>query len=102
MVRGLYPRPLPVEELVADADLGRCWAGGPTGCRAGRRSGSGSPPRSRATRELLVLDEPTAAMDVQARRDFWQQIRGFAAGGAPCCSRPTTCKRPTTTPTGSS
>jgi hypothetical protein len=28
----------------------RCSADAPTGCRAGRRSGSGSPPRSRATR----------------------------------------------------
>ena len=30
---------------------------------------------------LLVLDEPTAAMDVQARRNFWAQIRRFAGRG---------------------
>ena len=30
---------------------------------------------------LLVLDEPTAAMDVQARRNFWRQIHGFAGRG---------------------
>jgi ABC-2 type transport system ATP-binding protein len=31
--------------------------------------------------QLLVLDEPTAAMDVQARRKFWQQIHAFAGRG---------------------
>ena len=30
---------------------------------------------------LLVLDEPTAAMDVPARRNFWRQIHGFARRG---------------------
>ena len=30
---------------------------------------------------LLVLDEPTAAMDVQARRNFWRQIHAFAGRG---------------------
>ena len=31
--------------------------------------------------ELLVLDEPTAALDVGARRDFWETMRGFAGAG---------------------
>jgi hypothetical protein len=31
--------------------------------------------------DLLVLDEPTVAMDVEARRDFWSTMRRFAAGG---------------------
>jgi ABC-2 type transport system ATP-binding protein len=31
--------------------------------------------------DLLVLDEPTVAMDVQARRDFWAEMRKFTAGG---------------------
>lgn len=30
---------------------------------------------------LLVLDEPTAALDVGARHDFWDTMRGFAAEG---------------------
>ncbi len=30
---------------------------------------------------LLVLDEPTVAMDVEGRRDFWTSMRGFAARG---------------------
>jgi ABC-2 type transport system ATP-binding protein len=31
--------------------------------------------------ELLVLDEPTAAMDVEARRAFWAAMRAFAHSG---------------------
>jgi ABC-2 type transport system ATP-binding protein len=31
--------------------------------------------------ELLVLDEPTAAMDVEARHAFWTTMRSFAARG---------------------
>ena len=31
--------------------------------------------------ELLVLDEPTAAMDVEGRRSFWTTMREFAARG---------------------
>ena len=31
--------------------------------------------------ELLILDEPTAAMDVESRRDFWLSMRQFTAEG---------------------
>jgi len=31
--------------------------------------------------ELLVLDEPTVAMDVEGRHAFWETMRGFAARG---------------------
>ncbi len=30
---------------------------------------------------LLLLDEPTAGVDPQARREFWERIHGFAAEG---------------------
>jgi ABC-2 type transport system ATP-binding protein len=31
--------------------------------------------------EMLVLDEPTAAMDVEARREFWDGMHRYAALG---------------------
>jgi ABC-2 type transport system ATP-binding protein len=81
MVRGLYPRPVPLDDLVGLADLGSLLgrrADGLSGGQAQRvRFGAaiaGDP-------LLLVLDEPTAAMDVQARRNFWRQIHGFARRG---------------------
>jgi ABC-2 type transport system ATP-binding protein len=31
--------------------------------------------------DVLFLDEPTAALDVEARRGFWEQVSSFAANG---------------------
>jgi ABC-2 type transport system ATP-binding protein len=74
-----YPSPLPVGEALEMAGL-------PGGRRVDRLSG-GQTQRLRfamavvADPEILVLDEPTRALDVQGRREFWESMRSYAASG---------------------
>ncbi len=81
MFTSLYPRPLPVAEVLELTATGQL-AG-----RLTQKLSGGETQRVRfalalaANPELLVLDEPTVAMDVEARREFWQTMRGLAASG---------------------
>ncbi|GES32781.1 ABC transporter ATP-binding protein [Streptomyces angustmyceticus] len=80
-VAGTYPRPLDVTETLELAGLGEFG-----GRRVDRLSG-GQAQRVRfavalaGNPELLVLDEPTAALDVEARRVFWRAMRAYARRG---------------------
>ena len=80
-LHAVYPRPMPVQEALALADLE-----GLAGRTVERLSG-GQQQRLRFAMavigrpDLLILDEPTAALDVQSRRTFWAAIRGYAAHG---------------------
>jgi len=79
MVASLYPEPLGVDETIQLAGLE-----GIADRRTQKLSG-GERQRARfaialvGNPELLVLDEPTVAMDVEARRAFWVTMREFAA-----------------------
>jgi ABC-2 type transport system ATP-binding protein len=81
MVASLYPNPLPVDEV-----LELTGAAAFAERRAGKLSG-GQTQRVRfaialvANPDLLLLDEPTAALDVEGRRDFWASMRAVAAQG---------------------
>jgi ABC-2 type transport system ATP-binding protein len=81
MVAALYPDPLDVDEALTIAGLE-----GAAGQRTQKLSG-GQTQRVRfaaalvANPRLLVLDEPTVAMDVEGRRDFWSTMRGHAGAG---------------------
>jgi ABC-2 type transport system ATP-binding protein len=80
-VCGLHPAPLAYAHLIELAGLG-----GLEGRRLDRLSG-GQTQRVRfamaiaGNPEMLVLDEPTAAMDVEARREFWEGMHRYAALG---------------------
>jgi ABC-2 type transport system ATP-binding protein len=47
--------------------------------------------------QILFLDEPSAGVDVELRRDMWEMVRGLRASGVPR----TTSRRPRKWPTGS-
>ena len=81
MVASLYPHPLSVDdviELTRIEDLAD---------RKTTKLSGGQTQRLRfaiclvSNPDLLVLDEPTVALDVEARRDFWTTMRAFAARG---------------------
>jgi ABC-2 type transport system ATP-binding protein len=81
MMASLYPSPMPVQEALTLTGAEEF-----AEQRTQKLSG-GQTQRVRfavalvSDPELLVLDEPTAAMDVEGRRAFWDTMRGFAAGG---------------------
>jgi ABC-2 type transport system ATP-binding protein len=81
MLASLYPRPLDVDEvleLTGISDIGGRWT---------HKLSGGQTQRVRfamavvSNPELLVLDEPTVALDVEARHAFWTTMREFAARG---------------------
>jgi ABC-2 type transport system ATP-binding protein len=77
----LYPDPMPVDDV-----LSLCGLDGLADRRTQKLSG-GESQRVRfalaavSQGDLLVLDEPTVAMDVEARHTFWATTRAFAADG---------------------
>jgi ABC-2 type transport system ATP-binding protein len=81
LARAQYPHPLPTEEILATAgltDLVRRRLDKLSGGEAQRArfafALAGDP-------RLLVLDEPTAAMDVATRQAFWAAMRRYSATG---------------------
>jgi ABC-2 type transport system ATP-binding protein len=81
MVASLYPAPLPVREALELTGLQEI-----ADQRTQKLSG-GQTQRVRfavalvSDPKLLVLDEPTVAMDVEGRHSFWTTMRGLAARG---------------------
>lgn len=81
MAAALYRRPAPVELTLHRAELAHL------ACRQVQRLSGGQAQRVRfalaiaGDPELIFLDEPTIAMDVQGRRSFWAMMRQFAGEG---------------------
>lgn len=81
LFRQAYPYALPLDELLARAGLldkqhalVRNLSGGQKQRLYFALAIAGDP-------DLVFLDEPTTAMDVETRRTFWEQVRGFAELG---------------------
>jgi ABC-2 type transport system ATP-binding protein len=81
MIASLYPRPLEVDRLLRLTGVEEF------ADRKTNRLSGGQTQRVRfaialvANPDLLVLDEPTAAVDVEGRRAFWAAMREVAAEG---------------------
>lgn len=81
LARAIYPRPLPADEIMAAAGLA-----GYAGRRLDSLSGGESQRALFALAitgdpDVVVLDEPTTGMDVEARQRFWRAVRERAAAG---------------------
>jgi len=80
-LHGLYRDPMPLAEVLDLADLGR------VADRTVEHLSGGEAQRVRFAMavtgrpDLLVLDEPTAALDVAARHTFWSAIRSYTRAG---------------------
>jgi ABC-2 type transport system ATP-binding protein len=81
MMASIYPAPLGVDEVLEQTGLQAI---------AGRRTQKLSGGETQRVRfalaivsdpDVLVLDEPTVAMDVESRHEFWNSMRAFAARG---------------------
>ncbi len=81
MMAALYPQPLDVDEVIELTGLADAAE------RRTEKLSGGQAQRVRfacalvADPDLLVLDEPTVAMDVEGRHAFWATMRSFAARG---------------------
>jgi ABC-2 type transport system ATP-binding protein len=81
MLTSLYPNPMAVDRVIELAGLQE------VADHMTQKLSGGETQRVRfavalaSDPQVLILDEPTVAMDVEARRVFWTSMRAFAATG---------------------
>jgi ABC-2 type transport system ATP-binding protein len=81
MMASLYPNPMGVDDVLTVTGIEDI------ADRRTQKLSGGQTQRVRSAialvsnPDLLILDEPTVAMDVEVRREFWTSMREFAARG---------------------
>ncbi|WP_026197342.1 ABC transporter ATP-binding protein [Sciscionella marina] len=81
LVHSLHRHPMPVEEALRRAGVAELADRRCTKLSGGQKQRVRFAVALVCDPDLLVLDEPTAAMDVGTRREFWRSMHEFTAAG---------------------
>jgi ABC-2 type transport system ATP-binding protein len=81
MVASLHRKPMPVTEALRRAGIDDLADRRPTKLSGGQKQRVRFAVALVSDPDLLVLDEPTAAMDVGTRREFWKSMYEYTASG---------------------
>ena len=81
LMHGLYAHPLPLDEVIERADLAGILRSNTNKLSGGEAQRVRFALAMMADPRLLILDEPTVGMDVDARRSFWAAMATLAGEG---------------------
>ncbi|MFT3833446.1 MAG: ABC transporter ATP-binding protein [Micropruina sp.] len=81
LMHGLYAHPLPLDEVIERADLTSILKSNTNKLSGGQAQRVRFALAMMADPRLLILDEPTVGMDVDARRAFWATMQTLTAEG---------------------
>ena len=81
MIASTFDHPMPVDEVLAKAGIAKLAGRKVSKCSGGEQQRLRFALALLPDPDLLILDEPTAGMDVTARREFWDTMRADADSG---------------------
>jgi len=81
LVASYYPHPLAVDEVLTRTGIGDLAERSTTKLSGGQAQRVRFAAALVGNPDLLILDEPTAGIDVEGRHEFWQVMRGLASEG---------------------